>query len=452
MTISIAKRRGLTGIPLLLLFGLYGCGGSDGKIANNIEGSRIVVSEEVGRTLLEDSPFSAETETTEETTDQVSLEPTVVSAIPMIIFGDSLSDTGNVVAYLSQTDITVPGTMISLDVNAESITNGAVTNGMVPIQFLGEYLSATTSPSLTEGGTNYAVGGATILGESTLSDTEENKVLLLEDLSLGPEYVSLLAPGVSIPSRLGLNLATQIDLFLEDVQLPLAEDVLLVVSIGGNDVAAATDLCIELQDAVDCPNDVVVPLAVDRLEQEVRRLLDETSATVLLTNVPNIALTPRFDEPGKVQQADALTNRFTGLLAGRVEQLLQEYENRIIYFDLYQNHTQLLENTTEGEFANVTDACGDLALGYDKNYDGEIDTDDLDLETLLFVTTELNIVTNYTFEGDCTADTINQYFYYDSFHGTEAAYRLLGNGLIDAVCPRDGLRMTPAMIHGICPE
>jgi phospholipase/lecithinase/hemolysin len=225
-----------------------------------------------------------------------------------------------------------------------------------------------------------------------------------------------------------------------------------VVSIGGNDVAAATDLCIELQDAVDCPNDVVVPLAVDRLEQEVRRLLDETSATVLLTNVPNIALTPRFDEPGKVQQADALTNRFTGLLAGRVEQLLQEYENRIIYFDLYQNHTQLLENTTEGEFANVTDACGDLALGYDKNYDGEIDTDDLDLDTLLFVTTELNIVTNYTFEGDCTADTINQYFYYDSFHGTEAAYRLLGNGLIDAVCPRDGLRMTPAMIHGICPE
>ena len=221
----------------------------------------------------------------------------------LILFGDSLSDAGNVWS-------------LTLGVFPSSPPHyeGRFSNGPVWIERFGVRAGLDGAAAAADGGSNFAHGGA----------------------ETGGGTVYLVIP----------NVGTQIDRYLDD-NIPDADD-LFVVWGGGNDMLGGqTD-----------PADPVANLA-----DHVATLAAQGARSFLVPNLPLLGQAPRYVGGGSEAAMDVLTSQYNALLAQRMDALAGELDVTILQFDVAATFSDILADPAAFGLTNVTDMAYDEDSG-----------------------------------------------------------------------------------------
>jgi len=234
----------------------------------------------------------------------------------VFIFGDSLSDTGNLATVIG-------------DFPPPYIMNRA-SNGPVAVDTFTAELGYTANASLhligPEAGGNYAVAGANASGEDLI------------------------------------DLNTQIMSFHANHGFVAPSDALYVIFIGGNDVRAARDVA-ELSAAK-----LIVKAAANEVRQAILSLSSAGARTFMLVNSANVGLIPETQliahatsNPDLIERTGKLSKGYRRALhdiAGNIAEHLEEEKNiDIIEFDFFKFFNKLVKKADTYGFSNSTDAC-----------------------------------------------------------------------------------------------
>ena len=222
----------------------------------------------------------------------------------LYIFGDSLSDTGNVTL--------VNGLPLA------PYFPGHFSNGTVWVETLAANLGLSANPSLA-GGTNFAFGGAATGAPPSIS-TPTSSPTLLEQSGM----FMVAAGGVADPNAL------------------------YVVFGGGNDVRGG---------------DVTGSAA--NIATVISTLAGAGAQNFLVPNLPDIGLTPEAIAGGPGAQAGAtfLSTTFNAQLAGEVANLETTLGVNIIDLDIFSITNDMIANPATYGLTNVDTACYDGAVG-----------------------------------------------------------------------------------------
>lgn len=307
-------------------------------------------------------------------TTLVSLPATAAAApfTALHVFGDSLSDTGNV-------SVLSGGLLPALP-----YAPGRASNGPVAVEYLAASLGLPLSPALL-GGTNYAVIGAAT-GPVALptpadpSNTADN---------IGE------AVGLPVPVPTGI-LNAQVPAFLTLApSLPASAitDGLFFVWGGAN------DLGINFARGLDADPNVPFEAAA-RIGQALDLLYGAGARHFLVPNLPDLGQTPGSASNPFATAATMLFNQ--ALEAQLTSRQLQWADAQILSFDTFALFNQLVANPGSYGFTNVSQPC----------YVGP----------LLGAGVPQSL---------CPDD--DAYLFWDSSHPTAGAHALLGQGLADTV-------------------
>lgn len=219
----------------------------------------------------------------------------------LVIFGDSLSDSGNLYAAAG-----IPGA---------PYVEGRFTNGHNYADYLGESLSIEVTPSLL-GGHNFAWGGARARSDTPIS-------------------------GGTIP-----GLATQVNAYLAtQAGAPVPSDVLSIIYIGNNDIADAIDANLDTTQAA-----LVFDLTIQQILSSIQLLKTNGADDFLIPLTPDWSMTPRYLNQSNAQM---LTLQFNQMFT---QAILDLNDPTIHILD-----TPQIFNDNLDQFANITTAC--LAVG-----------------------------------------------------------------------------------------
>lgn len=213
------------------------------------------------------------------------------------VFGDSLSDSGNIYA-------TTSGSLPPSPYSA-----GRFTNGPTYAENLGARYGFAAGPSLL-GGTNYAFGGATAGGSA-----------------------------MAIPS-----LGDQVSMFRA---LPGQADshALYVLWAGGNDLRAN-------------PGAAGVASALGGISGAIQGLYQEGARNFLVINLPNLGLTPEAQANGTTAAATAGSMVFNTYFNGTIGSLQGALVgSNIRTLDTFALLSSIVANPVAAGLGNVTDAC-----------------------------------------------------------------------------------------------
>jgi outer membrane lipase/esterase len=294
----------------------------------------------------------------------VLLGPTFAAAGPitsLYVVGDSLSDQGNAFAL---TGGFPPPPYVQ-----------RASNGPVAAERMANVLGVTLASSM-QGGTNYAVVGATtgpVLIPSSSATTE-----------------NLAAIQYGQPALAGTGLVSQV---LDIVQAgPIADpDGALFMVWGG-----ANDLFLN-------PSATTAANAVGHLGAGMTELYGLGARHFLVPNLPDLSNTPAGRALPQLQRAglQALTIGFNNLLASQLDLLSLLPGIDITRFDAFAFFNAILANPGVFGFSNVSDPCvtGNLLVG-----------------------------------GSICADP-SSYVFWDTVHPTTAAHQVLGDHLAAATVP-----------------
>ncbi len=230
----------------------------------------------------------------------------------VFVFGDSLSDTGNLAS-------------VSGDFPAPFYMN-RVSNGPVAVETLASKLGHTVEASLhligLEVGSNYAIAGANASGDDPI------------------------------------NLTSQILSFHANHGFIAPEDALYVILIGGNDVRDARDVA----DWATAKS--IIKTAATNVGDAIESLAQAGARSFLLINSPNIGLIPETllianatDNPKLVHRARKLSKLYRNKLHKIAEQLEDDSHINISEFDLFKFFNKLIKRADKFGFSNTTDAC-----------------------------------------------------------------------------------------------
>ncbi len=253
------------------------------------------------------------------------------------VFGDSLSDIGNLRAVTQDPNI------------PERFTNGPVAVELVAAE-LGHALSPSLHllpPQATGGvyGNNFAIASAIAIDEDG----------------------DLTTPDINLP--------TQVGAYLQLRGGQAEADALHIVMIGGNDLFAAQDIIINgtwgaFYDAYDR-----VIEASDSVKQQLQALVASGAENILVVNAPNIGATPQTDvkKAAIFENADSFRDYVIGWqieglssdlsdiynlsLELAVAEVEQESGLDIREFDLDETFTYILNNAESLGYTNKDDAC-----------------------------------------------------------------------------------------------
>jgi len=216
----------------------------------------------------------------------------------IIVFGDSLSDDGNIYALTGNTF--PPSTIqIAPGVFVPGYFDGRFSNGPVWVELLPGYVSAL----------NFAQGGA-LTNDQNVSD------------------------GL-IPGALGVE--EQIDAFAG----PIGADDLVILWSGANDINAGRSPFVAAVDQID----------------NVNELIDKGARTILVPNLPNLGATPAVNDTPAAGLATLATLAFNGTLDQGIEGVVATRDVNIIQMDVFSAFNIVLANPAAFGFINVTDAC-----------------------------------------------------------------------------------------------
>ena len=290
------------------------------------------------------------------------------------VFGDSLSDRGNLADGLGHNFPTPP------------FYHDSFTNGPVAVEVMAEKLGLTADASLfptlgldahglgLAAGTNYAVAGAT--SGTTL--------------------------GQGVPNA---NLPQQVAAYLTQAQGVASSSALYTVFIGGNDVRTAA----HKSSASYVADGVTTELAA------VNTLIAAGAKNILVVNVPNVGVIPEFQIGYPTQAADSTAYSKTynqQLAAGLASVIAGNPADNIKLFDLYSFNSQLLANAGSLGIMNTTTPCY-------LSYGGVTDNNPLVINPSCGA---IDPTTNQ-------AGNIGQFFYWDAIHPTAKVQAAIGNEL-----------------------
>jgi phospholipase/lecithinase/hemolysin len=256
----------------------------------------------------------------------------------MVIFGASLSDTGNAFIWLSEP--AGQGCGISLNVPPYNLLDDFIpdapisdgpyatgghhfTNGATWVEGLARYLglAGNSRPAFQNVGqkaSNYAVGGARAIAD--------------------------------YPCR--FNLPAQVQAYISDVP-QTSPDTLVTIEIGANDV----------RDALVAGDLSIIDDALIQISVAINNLYANGARNFLIMNVPEIGKTPFVrildnEIPGISLLADQLTRTFNiGLeqLKLNLNQSLEGISIKIL--DVYEKFNDVVANPGDYGFVNVADVC-----------------------------------------------------------------------------------------------
>lgn len=228
----------------------------------------------------------------------------------LYVFGDSLSDTGNLGRPLAF------GSVLPLP-----FFENRISNGKVIVDYLADAAGKPMKPSnylaLSEDGTNYAIAGARVIGSGP-------------DIDLSDELQSF--------SRKNDARADPVDNY--------------VFFIGGNDVIAAEST----------PNAIaMLDAAALELSRSVQTLVGLGARKFYILNVPDIGRTPQLLEadaatPGRATAATALTQYFNNAVASQLATIAAPGVS-IVPVDVFSIFNSVLARSVEFGFTDTTRAC-----------------------------------------------------------------------------------------------
>jgi phospholipase/lecithinase/hemolysin len=256
--------------------------------------------------------------------------PPVWAATPrydaFYVFGDSLSDTGNVLAItkLQKIDPAVPPS----ESPHQTYYKGRFSNGPVAVEYLWRQLNSNASlppflsnPNIAStGGVSFAFGGST------------------------SGYLNQMPGGLYVPGVLG-----QVELYSKVLKGKRANSrALYAVWTGANDY---------LMGRTDQPGEVVT-----NITKAVQTLYSLGARNFLIPNLPDLGLTPMVQVNGGGADFLALTQSHNAQLAQALNQLTQRLRGiQIFYVDLFALSQNLLSD--EKKFMLTPPALEVLAPG-----------------------------------------------------------------------------------------
>jgi len=226
----------------------------------------------------------------------------------LVIFGDSLSDTGNVAGAITP-NLPPP------------YFQNRISNGPVAVDVLANQLGLDAAAAATGGG-NFAIVGGNILGDN------------LADLS------------------------RQIDRFIARDGATVDPATLFVVFMGGNDfrdLRAQTnpDLAAAQIDAI-----------LAALQASISRLISAGAQNLLIVNAPDIGRIPQTlmlqtTDPNVASRASSYVVQYNALLAQRLQQIEESSSVTVFQFDLFSQLNRILDNPGEFGFNVISVGCLD---------------------------------------------------------------------------------------------
>lgn len=250
----------------------------------------------------------------------------------LVVFGDSISDSGNNAAVLTQALGGVPQPPLTGNDYYSKfplLSHGTYSNGQVWTQYLAASLGLPLAPSAL-GGSNYAFGGA----------------------QTGIDGSEPLAPGFPFSMR------TQLGMYLGATGNVADPNALYIVAGGGNNVRAALEAIAAGAPAPTTAAATIANYATD-MAQLVGGLKQAGAQRVLVLNTPNFGLTPLANAMG----AGALASQLSLEMDAALDVALAGSGAQI--FDMYGFMTQAVANAPALGFTNWTDACGAASAGCD---------------------------------------------------------------------------------------
>lgn len=289
------------------------------------------------------------------------------------VFGDSLSDNGNLAEALYRQNFPSPPSY-----------HDSFTNGPVAAEVLAGRLGLSLTPSLFltgfhdvfglfggasyVAGTNYAVAGATAAAT--------------------PAFGGI--PGANLPQQVAAFSA-----YKSGVADPNA---LYFILSGGNDVRQA---------ALNNLGSTAIATGVNNELGAIQALINEGARNFLVVNVPNVGVIPEFtqDNPTKAAAATTYSQQFDTLLASGLAGLTRPTGTTVNLFDLYAFNTTIVANAGAYGITDTTDRC--------------------------FTNTPLSPAA--TAACGVNGANIDQYYYWDSIHPTGKVQALAGNAMAAAL-------------------
>ncbi len=223
----------------------------------------------------------------------------------LFVFGDSLSDNGNLVLLLPEFVPNPP------------YAEGKFSDGPLAVEVIADELDIDLIPVIQNPleGNNFAVAGARARTD-----------------------------------RMFLNLPEQIYNFLNSPSSYVPSDALYVVFIGGNDVRDA------LLAGGGTVGDGIVRAAVANVRTAITDLIDAGALHILAPNVPNLGAIPEVPD-FFFAEATRLSELYNSVLAFEIASLEAEFGIDIIEFDTFGFLNSILRNADELEFEDTENAC-----------------------------------------------------------------------------------------------
>ena len=291
----------------------------------------------------------------------------------LYVFGDSLSDNGNLAEAFYHQNFPNPPSY-----------HDSFTNGPVAAEVLAGRLGLTLTPSLfltgfTDvfglfggasyvPGTNYAVAGATAAAAPVAGGI----------------------PGANLPQQVAAYSARA-----GGIADPNA---LYFVLSGGNDVRQA---------ALNNLGTTGITAGVSNELGSIQALINAGARNIVVVNVPNVGVIPEFaqDNPTKAAAATTLSQQFDLALTSGLAGLTRPAGTNVNLFDLYTFNSNIIANAAAYGITDTTDRC--------------------------FTNTPLTPVA--TAACGLNGANIDQYFYWDAIHPTGKVQALAGNALAGAL-------------------
>jgi phospholipase/lecithinase/hemolysin len=265
----------------------------------------------------------------------------------IIIFGDSLSDDGNIGHRIEdQYFFTYPGG--DFNYSDSRFTNSSDTDpssdlyaGTWHEQLARDFLGLSAATNSLAGGNDYAFGGAT-----TEAETREVTVISNPEPFLGGDFT------VTID-----NLGRQVNDYLADKTFDPAG--LFIVWGGGNDL-------------FDDDSSTNVIATAERVAGLVEQLARAGAVSILVPNVPPLGLVPNYkDDPDKAAALNAASAQYrdelNAQLDAAVTTLAGENITITLYrLDIYGLFCRLAANPSDYGFVNITDSAQDQSVNPDE--------------------------------------------------------------------------------------
>lgn len=242
----------------------------------------------------------------------------------LVVFGDSLSDNGNLAAY-SQV---LPQLQF---LNTPPYQHG-FNNGNVAVQGLAQVMGLPLTPSLhlvgPVSGNNFSVAGTVASGLDKLGQPDP------------------------------LTLSSQVQAFLQSTGNQASPSGLYIIFVGGNDIRAARDA------SSGAIANQIINTAVDNVVGTIQALQAKGATTFLVVNVPDVGKLPETrmlslftQNPAISKRASRYAKSFNHKLSKSIQSLRTDLPIHLVEFDLFRFFNSLLDVQNDLGFTNGQQAC-----------------------------------------------------------------------------------------------